>query len=50
MVRENANGEMRERYEKAVECVDSDARETTTPTRTEIEELTAADISWERDR
>ena len=50
MVRESANGEMRERYEKAVECVDSDPRELTTTSRTEIEELTTADISWKRDR
>ena len=51
VMRKNANGEMQERYEKAVECVDPHVREPkTTPTRKEVEELTAADISWEQGR
>ncbi len=51
MVRKSADGEMRERYEKAVECVDPHVREPrATAPRKDVEELTAADISWEDGR
>ena len=51
MVRKSADGEMRERHEKAVECVDPHVREPrATAPRKDVEELTAADISWEDGR
>ena len=51
VARQSANGETRERYEKIIESVDPDDQEAATATTgTEVEALTAADISWERER
>ena len=49
--RKTADGGMREQYEKFAECIDPPVREprATTP-RKDVEELTAADISWEDER
>ncbi len=47
VARTSTDGEMRERYEKAVECLDTPASEP--ETTTSESKLTAADISWSGD-
>ena len=47
-VRKNASGGTRERYEKAVECLDQPDREPrTTSAPKELDEIAASDIAWE---